>query len=380
MAFVQTTSTGWFGRIGNSIKGMLFGLLLVPVAIIVLIVNERNAVRDIRANEEIGAKVQSVSSDVVDPANEGRLVHLNGPARTDELLKNDEFGIEEKAIRISWKALIYQWKETSEENNRKKLGGGEETTTTYRYEKVWSPEAIDSSGFREKGHDNRGKQTFRSASVEAQHVTLGAFTLPPGLISRIQSSEPLVFTEVPTPLAERGHVSGGVFHTGDSSSPQIGDEKVEFSITRPGNVSVLAVQSGDGFKPYVADNGKQKFLLYEGLLSAREVVKGEERKAMLLRWVLRVGGLLFMFFGLILLMNPLSVFADVMPLLGSFVGLLSGGLAFLLSCAISILVISLSWLAFRPWIGIPLLALAVGCFIALIVMLARGKSRRLVAG
>jgi hypothetical protein len=35
------------------------------------------------------------------------------------------------------------------------------------------------------------------------------------------------------------------------------------SITRPGDLTVMAVQSGTGFRPYGAKNGKEKFLLYE---------------------------------------------------------------------------------------------------------------------
>jgi hypothetical protein len=144
MSFVETSSSGWLGRIGGSLKGMLFGLLLLPVAVVLLFLNERNAVRDIRANEELGAGVISVASERVDPANEGRLVHLSGRALTREVLKNEEFGVGEAAIRIAWDAMIYQWKESSERRTRKTFGGGEETVTTYHYEKVWSDKAIDS--------------------------------------------------------------------------------------------------------------------------------------------------------------------------------------------------------------------------------------------
>lgn len=379
MSLVETSSTGWLGRIGGSLKGMLFGLLLLPVAIAMLFLNERNAVRDIRANEELATGVITVASDRVDPANEGHLVHLSGRARTSEVLKNGEFGVEEPAIRITWKALIYQWKESGDRKTRKKFGGGEETVTTYHYEQIWSDKAIDSSRFKEPGHDNLREKTFRSGSVEAGEVALGAYSLPPGLISKIESSEPLALGRVPAPLAEKGQVVGGVFHTGNPKSPVIGDEKVEFSITRPGDVTVMAVQSGSSFRPYVAKNGKEKFLLYEGLLAASEVVQGEERKAAILRWALRGGGVLVMFLGFVLLLRPLSVLADVVPVFGSLVGFATGSFALLLSGATSLTLIAFAWLAFRPLIGVPLLVLAIGCVVAVISMAVKGRSRTLAA-
>jgi len=380
MAYREVTSTGWFGRIGDSIKGMLLGFLLVPGAIVLLVVNERNAVRDIRANEEIGSKVVSIANDSVDPAREGKLVHLNGPAKTDEVLKNDEFAVAENAIRLSWVASIYQWEESSRRETRKKLGGGEETVTTYTYKKTWSDKPIDSSGFKERGHENKGTQSFRSGSAQAEDVALGAFKLPAGLINQIKTEEPLPLRELPAPMAERGRISQGVFHTGNPESPVIGDEKVEFLITKPGDVSVMAVQSGNSFKHFVASNGKEKFLLYEGLLSAGEVVKGEERKAMLLRWALRAAGLVLMWFGFLLLIKPLSVLADIVPMFGSLVGTLTGGLSLLVSAAICLLVIALSWVAFRPVLGIGLLVAAGGCLaLVLTIRSSKAKAARLAA-
>lgn len=94
MAVQVVSSTGWFGRIGNSIKGILFGLLLLVISVGLLILNERNAVADIKANKEIAAEVISIGSDSIDRANEGKLVHLNGPAKTEDILTNPTFGIE----------------------------------------------------------------------------------------------------------------------------------------------------------------------------------------------------------------------------------------------------------------------------------------------
>jgi hypothetical protein len=88
------------------------------------------------------------------------------------------------------------------------------------------------------------------------------------------------------------------------------------------------------------------------------VVKGEEKKAMLMRWILRVVGVTLMWFGFLLLSKPLSVVADVVPLFGSLVGFLTGGVSFLLASGISVVVIAISWITFRPVLGIGLLVVA----------------------
>jgi hypothetical protein len=123
----------------------------------------------------------------------------------------------------------------------------------------------------------------------------------------------------------------------------------------------MAVQTGDSFSTYKSETGKTKLLLYQGLLSAEEVVKGEETKAKLLRWALRGGGIVVMFIGFLLFLKPLSVLADVLPFLGNFVGGVSALVAFLLSIAISAMIIAMSWIFFRPVLGIGLFVVVIAC-------------------
>lgn len=377
MAIQEVTSTGWFGRIGNSIKGIFIGLLLAVVSLVVLVLNERNAVRDIRANKEIAREVVSVSNESVDPAHEGKLVHLNGPAKTDDIVKNPQFGIEENAIRLSWKYQIYQWVERKETKTRKKTGGGEETITTYKYERKWVDSPVNSKKFKEPGgHTNNGKQNYKSGNSQAANVTLGAFTLSKDLISKIRASEPYSFTELPPALQDAGRVENGVFYTGTPGSPVVDDEKLTFTITKPGDVSVMAQQTKDTFSPYVTKNGKTKLLLSDGLLTAEQMVAEEEKKAAILRWALRGGGFFLMFFGFCLVLKPLSVLADVIPFIGNLVGGATAVVSFLFASMISLTVIAISWIFFRPLLGVPLFFAAIACLILIIRRTAKAKHAR----
>jgi Transmembrane protein 43 len=377
MAFQEVTSIGWFGRIGGAIKGIFIGVFLFIGSLVMLVLNERNAVRDISANKEIAKQVVSIENNEVNAANEGKLVHLNGLAKTDDILRNSEFGIEQNAIRLKWNASIYQWVEKSHTKSKKKIGGGEETVTTYEYEKKWEKAPVDSSKFKETGHDNVGQQKFNTGSVDASLVTVGAFRLPPALIAKMDDSKPFSLTKLPANLEASGKLTNGIFHTGkDLQTPQIGDEKVEFSVVGQGDVSVMAVQTKDSFSAYQAKNGKTKFLLYDGLLSAEQVVQEEESKAKMLRWILRGGGFFLLFFGIALVLKPLSVLADVIPIFGSLVGGVTGLIAFLAAAGISLAVIAISWLTFRPVLGISLLTAGVICFVVIVKKLASSSARR----
>ena len=345
---------------------------------VLLVMNERNAVRDISANKEIAQNVVSIENNEVNAANEGKLVHLSGLAKTDDILRNTEFGVEQNAIRLKWNASIYQWVEKSHTKSKKKMGGSESAVTTYEYEKKWVDSPVDSSEFKEAGHDNVGQQKFKTGSVNASLVTLGAFRLPPPLIEKMDASKPLPVTKLPANLEKSGKLTNGLFHTGkDLQTPQIGDEKVEFSIVGKGDVSVMAVQSKDSFFAYKAKNGKEKFLLYDGLLSAEQVVQEEETKAKFLRWILRAGGFFLMFMGIAFVLKPLSVLADIIPIFGSFVGGVTGLIAFLAAAGISLAVIAISWVTFRPVLGITLLALGVVCFVLIVKKLKGSSARRL---
>ena len=84
------------------IKGIFAGFLLALVSMGLLVFNERDAVRNIKANQELDKTVVSVANDQVEGSNEGQLVHLNGPSVTPDLVEHPQLGISENAIRLSW--------------------------------------------------------------------------------------------------------------------------------------------------------------------------------------------------------------------------------------------------------------------------------------
>src|SRR5216684_5777850 len=99
-SFTEVTGESWFGRLFDSIKSVLFGLLLFFVSFIVLFWNEGRAVHTARSLEEGAAVVVSAAADAVNPSNDGKLVHVSGEATTTETLSDADFGVSAPAIRL----------------------------------------------------------------------------------------------------------------------------------------------------------------------------------------------------------------------------------------------------------------------------------------
>ena len=373
-SFTEVTGESWLSRIGGSVKGVVFGLLLVAAAFPLLFWNEGRSVKRYKTLKEGGGAVVSAASERVDAANEGRLVHVTGRAETQATLTDGAFGVAAPAIKLRRSVEMYQWEERSQSKTREKVGGGTETVKTYTYSKAWSGRPVRSDEFKQpSGHQNPGAFPYESEVQTADNVTLGAFTLSASLVGKIGTFEPLaVSAEALLPeLQKKAKPHGGGFYLGaDPASPQVGDVRVTFQVARPGDVSVIAKQTGQTFAPYAARAGGTLELLQPGVCTAAAMIEKAQQENRILTWLLRLGGFLLMLIGFNVFFKPLSVLASVLPLLGRLVAAGTGLVAFLLAAALSLATIAAAWIACRPLLGAALLAAAV-----LLAAAFRGKMK-----
>jgi hypothetical protein len=134
--FTEVTSRSWISRIGQSIVGVLIGLVMVIASIVVLFWNEGRAIQTARSLAEGAGLVVDVDSARVDPGNEGKLVHISGDLTAPGRLSDAEFGGTAKGLRLVRAVEMDQWKEETKTETHQKLGGGEEDITTYTYLRV----------------------------------------------------------------------------------------------------------------------------------------------------------------------------------------------------------------------------------------------------
>ena len=368
----EVTSQSVFGRIGRSFVGMLIGLALLIGSVVLLFWNEGRAVATAKSLREGAATVIDVPSDNINPANDSKLVHVTGDTAAADPLEDPLFNISEAAIRLRRNIQVFEWKEKKESKKRDKIGGGTETTTTYSYEKAWSPDLTKSSWFKSpEDHRNPAKLEVPKKEFVAKNATLGQFKLTAEIIAKIPGDETLAvsdkqLSDVSSNLESKLKVEGDEFYLGaDPANPEIGDEKISFTVLRPGTVSVVAAQTKHSFAPYTTQNGREIELVEAGNVPAPQMFAHAQAANRTLTWILRAVGFAAMFFGGLLLLGPISALAHILPFLGSLVEIGFAIVAFFISAILSMLVIATAWIVYRPILGIALIVVAIGCFVLL---------------
>lgn len=373
MAVTETETISWGSRLGDSLRGIVGGVVIFVASFPLLFWNEGRAVKTAKALDEGAGRVVSVESNAkVDSEYEGKLVHMTGRADTKDVLKDPVFGVTENCIRLKRDVEIYQWVENTETKTKKNLGGSETKTTVYTYELAWVRNAVNSSGFKEKGHDNPpiGLE-FPSDKWQAESVSFGAFKLSADQISGIGDERDYVFPAGFTCRVDRVQIDGNVIYVPEKvtrdnplnrrdvrSQTRPGDMRVTYQVVRPHDISIVSKQHGAGFVPYKAKNGYKVDMLHDGVSTAEEMFDSARTGNSLFTWILRIVGFLLMASGLKTVFRPISTLGDVLPLLGDLleagIGLIANVVAFVLSLT----TIAIAWLFYRPVIGIVLLLIA----------------------
>ena len=380
--YTETTTKGWSTRIGESIKGILFGIVLIGLSCMLLFWNEGRAVQTTKSLNEGAGLVVDVGTGSVDPANEGKLVHVTGDIKAGIKPNDAEFGVSPEGLRLERKVEMYQWAQHTKEETKKNLGGSEETVTTYSYAQEWSDTPINSRNFKvPDGHFNPAMR-YQSAQFKGGNVTLGAFRPNDNVVAMLPASQDVL---VDSAMAEalRSRVSGpvqavdGRFYLGaDPSTPRIGDMRVSYKAVPAGQVSVIGRQSGSDFTDYPTQAGDKLLIVKPGAKSAVEMFSDAQTENKMWTWIIRIVGAVMMFVGFQLIFAPLVVVADVVPMIGNVLGAGASLVSFIATAVLAPLVIAIAWLWYRPLVSI--IVLAVGGALAFGGFWLRGRHKAAV--
>ncbi len=299
--YTEVTERSWGDRLGGAVKGVVVGVILFLLGFPLIFWNEGRAVKRYKALKSGEGAVISVSADRVDPANDGKLVHVSGMVATKEVLtdgasavpravsvtadridpandgklvhvtgtvdsgaviRDPVFGIGGQAIKLERRVRMYQWTEQGS-----------------TYARTWSGRPIDSSGFKQpQGHGNPGDLPYPSKRFAASSVTVGDFALSRELVRELDVFSSLQVTDqdlaaVPDDLKDKVSVlEGDLFVGADPRSPKVGDLRISFRIIRPFTATLVAQQSGKTLRPYTAPSGETVARVAAGDLPAEAVV------------------------------------------------------------------------------------------------------------
>ncbi len=390
MAVTKTVTHSYGSRVGNAFKGVVGGFIAVVAGICLLWWNEGRTVKRQRTLDQGRKDVVEAKYDEVDSSLEGKLVHVSGSATTDEVLEDDEFKFAVNAFQLSRKVEMYQWVEHEEHETKEKLGGSEEETITYTYKKEWREDIVDSSSFEESGHDNPPEMPFEAGVIYASEASFGDYSLNKDQIQRVGTPTELApakstwVQEQIKKLTDAGNenvkasdlgnvcgiprmeIRGKTFYrpvkSGDNTA-QVGDVRVSFFYVGPKqDISIIAQQTGSSFQTYMTKNGPLDELR-GGIMGAEEIFQAAESENKVMAWILRLFGFILIGMGFSAIFKPLPTLMAVVPFLGKIVGAGVGLIAWTLAAVVSLIVIAIAWLAYRPILAIVLIAAAVGLVI-----------------
>lgn len=342
-------------RAKNSFLGSVVGLLLIVGCPVFLFLNEGKAVKMAEALDHLAHVVHHVGSHHVDPQNNGNIVHVDGPVDVKEPAQDPLLQLPVKSTVLYREVKVFQ-----------KFKHKDKKTGEVRTEKRWVRE------YRQEG--SVGSQQFF-----AQKVQVGEFELSSKLIREMQR-----FPRQFVPVAKKNinkknkgpaeqdllhgfRVQKGFLYKGKSiESPHVGDVKIGYYKVAPSNVSVIAKQDNKELVAYnPSDNVSIMFrndftFIQPGKTSAQDMLVAREKNVAHKINMRRVGGILFLLLGFILLFGPFAAFVRWIPIVNGIVGLGILLASFVLTAGISALSIAAGWIAYRPLVFvIALLVVAI---------------------
>ncbi len=347
-------------------KNIIFGVLLLSFSLIMLFWNEGNVIHRVQTLEEAEQDVISIEANQVDLFNESKLIHLSGPAVTNEIVTDEKFGIDATdVIKLHRIVEMYQWQESQHSESKGLLGSKDTVTMNYTYEKIWLTEHINSKKkFKNPlGHKNP-LMPIKSKEFIAEQVTLGEFTLSDGIVNQLNNYQHLPIEKSAVQIQDitdsKISLKFGDYYIGKDPAfnPQIGDLRIRFEIVLPTTITVIAKQADSDLVPYQTRIAGKIELFEYGTVDAKIMFKQARVFNNNFVWFLRFVGFLLMFIGLGVIFQVFRILATIIPFFNSILGYIGWLGAFIFALTFSLDSIAISWLYYHPLASIILILIS----------------------
>ncbi len=362
----STSQQSWNTHTKEYFKNIIFGVLLLSFSLIILFWNEGNVIHRVQTLAEAEQEVISIEANQVDLFNESKLIHLSGPAVTNEIITDEKFGIDAAdVIKLRRMVEMYQWQENQHSESNGFLGSKDTITMTYTYEKIWSKEHINSKKEFENytGHKNPS-MPIKSHEFIAEQVTLGEFTLSDGIVNQLNNYQHMPIEKSPVQIQDitdsKISLKFGDYYIGKDPAynPQIGDLRIRFEIVLPTTITIIAKQADSDLVPYQTRIAGKIELFEYGTVDAKTMFKQAKVFNNNFIWFLRFLGFLLMFIGLGVIFQVFRILTKIIPFFNTILGYIGWFGAFIFALTFSLDSIAISWLYYRPLAAIILILIS----------------------
>ena len=385
------------GRItkgGKGCLGFFLGPALLIGAVYMLFWNEGNYFNIARALNELEPRVQQVEENSTPaPELEDKPVFMRGQASTTDVLRDEIYGIETNAIVLKRSVQYAQWveKKTRRMGNEKKpmfmteyeFNRNRDAEWIYTYDRYWKNDPVPSGTFYDTRYRDANRIFYKEENLElrAKNVQIGGYVLNSGQIARIGGARHAIFpTQIPSIVQGRAALNGkylhigrepqnGVYYAVNTQNPTIGDVRICWDANKPTQpVTLAAVQHGNSFVPYTADNGAKIDLLYTELLTCAQCFEKARNTNTAELWGVRFGGWLLLWGSFACMLSPL---AKMIPFCRKVAEAGATVISLLLGTMLSLLTIGVAKLFFQPLLAVCLLLLSGGPLLLILLLRRR---------
>jgi len=408
------------------------GIVLFVGSVGVLIWNEGRTVarqEDLAEAQQNVVEIQNTTATAVEMYNH-RIVHITAALGTADVIRDPIFGIgsdrdgaaNDNYLKLRRSVEMYQWDETKSTSTYTDSNGNKRARTSYSYRKGWFSHLQNSAFFhRSYDYENPSQFPFEAETWTAEPIYLGGsmgaidnsssskdvIELSEEAVGRINWFEPVNVesfdpssgvgnsTAVDTSRIECCYGSSGLYYrhgNGTSSpisDPEVGDVRVSFAAVSPDVISIVALlvpsssstSSVPGLHPYVTTGDGTVLLVRRGNYTMTEMFEQAQYENTATAWVIRFVGFAVMWMSVVLTLQPISILLiEVIPF--GIGAALDGAcnkcvfpiVALFVAVPTSLAVISLAWLAYRPYIAVPIFVV---CLFLLVWMCVRARRKRL---
>ena len=409
---VSVTSHHSYGsRVGNSLKSILWWIILVWISIRLLAWNENNYVKTKAALKEWASLVNETTAEQINSELEWKEVHLYGEtASIAEALQDSTFWIVTDDLKLKRTVEMYQRYEDEHEECHDNYWWSEDCTTTYTYDTKWDDEAIDSSRFYSSNwHENPSNREFDSTVQEKSPITLWVYTLTTVFTDQLTNYKTINLNEQNVKIPENyqnnsdttiqenttdntiennndsylywdtenseettststtSTISNENFHIYDNyiyiwknpNEPAVWDLKITFSSVKPWTISIVWKQVWNELSSYTVSNWRSISLLEQWNVTAEDMFLHAQQANKNMTWILRFIWLFLMFCGFAAMFKFIETLAKVIPFLSRIIWVWTGIIALWLTIVVWFITIWIARLAVRPIIWISCIVVAV---------------------
>ena len=351
MAEVETTS--FFGRIMNSIGGVLIGFLLIPVSFLVL---GYSSCRE-RASEALQNAVP-VEQQVADKASYATGKIQATPIGDAPYVRPGNY------LTLNRSVQMYAWEQTSKKDGDK---------TIYDCEKSWTSSPNTNIGSEKgcRGKYNPGKRTRENSNKAAIRLNASGKTYSVG--------SAVDFYGMPSANISGSEVNGlveagGYFYLTDqcASSPNVGCERISYSGTAydpQGEYTVIGTAQGTAYREFTSKNDNKYLALGAGGFSA--TLESIRTSDMAMTIGLFVVSVLLLGGGMAMIVGPLLSLIEYIPIIGGF----GAGLIRVIFFIIAAVVMAITYFFLRYWYIVLILFIILIAVVAYIAMSRKKKAQ-----